>query len=438
MRVAAACGLAAMVALAACASGSDEPPAESTLPASIGTLEVESARDMVLGWLNGDEISEADYGQLFDAGFRSQVAYGDVVSVLADVAPQGPWSQADVVREGPTETVFRVVSDGGGALLVSLALDTDSGQFTGLLLQPDAEFEPPASVDAALDRLRAVGTVRLLVADVTDGSCVPLVDAGSTDVVPIGSVFKLYVLGAVVEAIAEGTISWDTPVLIDDALDSLPSGDTQDVEPGTALTVRELADMMVSVSDNTATDHLIDLVGRDAVEAVLEPMGNDALARNLPLLTTRELFILKWGPVGLADRYLAADEAGRRALLDGEVAAADLPPAEAVDPLVPVRVDELEWFASPQALCRAMLFLSADETATEILAANPGIADADGRWSDILFKGGGEPGLVAVAWLTVGDDGAVRTTTGAVVNTSAPIDDLQAVQLFGWLRDSAD
>jgi len=59
----------------------------------------------------------------------------------------------------------------------------------------------------------------------------------------------------VAATVGDGTISWDTPVTIDDALDSLPSGDTQDLEPGAERTVRELAEVMISVSDNTATDH---------------------------------------------------------------------------------------------------------------------------------------------------------------------------------------
>jgi len=142
---------------------------------------------------------------------------------------------------------------------------------------------------------------------------------------------------------------------------------------------------MISVSDNTATDHLIDLVGRDAVEAVLAPMGNDAVDRNTPFLTTRELFIVKWGPDGLVDRYRDTDEAGRRALLDGEVAAASLPAVDAVDQQVPVRVEEVEWFASSQAICRALVWLAADETATEILAVNPGVPDETGKWEQILF-----------------------------------------------------
>lgn len=38
---------------------------------------------------------------------------------------------------------------------------------------------------------------------------------------PLASVFKLYVLGALVEAVSAGRITWDDPVTIRDGLDSL-------------------------------------------------------------------------------------------------------------------------------------------------------------------------------------------------------------------------
>ena len=66
---------------------------------------------------------------------------------------------------------------------------------------------------------------------------------------------------------------------------------------------------MISVSDNTATDMLINLVGRSAVEAALTATGMASPALDRPFLTTREIFILKldqWP--ALAKRYIAADE----------------------------------------------------------------------------------------------------------------------------------
>ena len=72
---------------------------------------------------------------------------------------------------------------------------------------------------------------------------------------------------------------------------------------------------MISISDNTAADMLINLVGRSAVQAQ-DRQWSDHAALNVPFLTTREAFILKLSQwPALANRYIAANQAGRQALL---------------------------------------------------------------------------------------------------------------------------
>ena len=148
---------------------------------------------------------------------------------------------------------------------------------------------------------------------------------------------------------------------------------------------------MISISDNTATDHLLFLVGRAAVEQAVGDYGHSAPERNIPFLSTAELFVLKLaersdvpgapGAVGAA--YLVADEAGRRAILADEV------PRYPVGDLVltgwdlPIAVDGLEWFASPLDLCRVMVHLHRDPEAARILAINPGLPDEAGRWTSV-------------------------------------------------------
>ena len=73
---------------------------------------------------------------------------------------------------------------------------------------------------------------------------------------------------------------------------------------------------MIAISDNTATDLLIDAVGRDAVEAALVTAGHAAPELNRPFLTPRELFVLKLDDALRSD-YLIAAETGRRELLAG-------------------------------------------------------------------------------------------------------------------------
>lgn len=113
-----------------------------------------------------------------------------------------------------------------------------------------------------------MGTLRYLIATPSNGECEVLASQDDETLLPLASVFKLYVLGALVEAVDGGGITWDDPVTVRDELVSLGEGPMAEVEPGTTLPVRQLALWMIRESDNTATDHLMDIVGREAVEQI--------------------------------------------------------------------------------------------------------------------------------------------------------------------------
>lgn len=243
-------------------------------------------------------------------------------------------------------------------------------------------------------------------------------------------------LVAIVDAVAQGSITWEDEIAIDDDLDSLPSGITQDEPDGSTVAVRELAERMISISDNSATDVLIDLVGRDAVEAALVAAGHSAPELNLPLLTTRELFVLKLDG-RLRETYLAADEGGRRELLAGPVAEVDaLALAATADRWTgPIEVETLEWFASPADLCRVLTVLAADDEARGVLSLNPGLPDEQLRWSFIGFKGGSEPGVLNLSWVVEEADGTSYVVTGSVWNTESLLDETAAAIRLGEVRD---
>ncbi|MEM8885940.1 MAG: serine hydrolase, partial [Planctomycetota bacterium] len=118
---------------------------------------------------------------------------------------------------------------------------------------------------------------------------------GSEDPYPLGSIFKLYVLAALAQEIDEGAISLDTVVTVREPLKSFPSGDTQHDRDGTKRKVSDLAAKMISISDNTATDLLIGLVGRGTIERGLVKWHNSVPQANTPFLTTREMFLIKGG-----------------------------------------------------------------------------------------------------------------------------------------------
>ncbi len=70
---------------------------------------------------------------------------------------------------------------------------------------------------------------------------------------------------------------------------------------------------MISISDNTAADMLIEAATREACEAALVTQGNSDPERTMPFLTTRELFTLKLSDdQALLTAYIDADIDERR------------------------------------------------------------------------------------------------------------------------------
>ena len=298
-----------------------------------------------------------------------------------------------------------------GTATVQVALDAQ-GRIAGLLL---SDVVPNLSgADEAVAKLAALpGQTSLLV--LKDGEEVAALNADTP--LGVGSAFKLAVLAALQDQVAAGTHAWDEVVEMKPEWKSLPSGILQDWPDGTPLTLQTLATLMISVSDNTATDALINIVGREAVEAKAE--------RNRPFLTTQELFKLKDPRNGaLLERYLAGDEAVKREVLT-RLANLPLPSVEFAD--TPVAL-EAEWFFTPAELCALM----GEVQALPLMSVNPGLADpAD--WQRVAFKGGSEPGVLNLTTWLDGEDGATYCVVVTQNNADAPVDETGLAALYGGL-----
>jgi beta-lactamase class A len=169
---------------------------------------------------------------------------------------------------------------------------------------------------------------------------------------------------------------------------------------------------MISISDNTAADHLLYTLGRKQVEAALRTAHHAQPALDTPFLSTRELFVLKLGakPDEL-EHYLKLPEAGRRGYLDKTLASKAPPIAGIADWKTARQVDKLEWFASANDMCNVMgaLWTRAQNPKAaallDVLAKNPGLPVDKSLWSYVGFKGGSEPGVVNITYLLKRVDG---------------------------------
>jgi beta-lactamase class A len=249
---------------------------------------------------------------------------------------------------------------------------------------------------------------------------------------PLGSAFKLYVLDALGDAVAAGKVRWDQPLTVTAQLKGLPPGELQTEPDGTRVSVLDAAGKMISLSDNTAADMLISLLGRSAVEASLTSTGMASPAMNLPFLTTREIYVLKlrqWP--ALAQRFISADESGRRALLASTVDRAPLPTlAQAGAWTMPRDIDRLEYFGSAADLCRAYASLAALDRQPglspigQALSVNDdGLQLDPARWKRTWFKGGSEPGALSLAYLATTRAGQSYVVTVLAEDPAQPLAD---------------
>ena len=296
------------------------------------------------------------------------------------------------------------------------------------------DFEP-LSDRPVLEQLAELPGVAAILLAPLDGS-EPLLSRDAGRQLAIGSTFKLYVLSALVRAIDAGEHRWDEVVPL--TVRSLPSGQMQDWPQGSPVTLHTLATMMISISDNTATDQLMAVLGRNAVEAELRLLGHSDAEATLPFLTTRELFVLK-GDAALLERYQKADQAARREILtrlaDRPADRAKVDSAFAEGP----QALDVEWLASARDIAAVVSSLQTNQTARAILAVNSGVGPStQARWKYIGYKGGSEPGVLNFTWLVsnAADDWYVLTMSWN--NSDAVIGEAQFLSIAQQvLRDHA-
>ncbi len=348
------------------------------------------------------------------------------------------------IDDGATPTALTAVVRGTATdryTQVKLGVDP-KGQISMLWLGPlvgykHADLDTWAKVDARCKSLP--GTISFAAFELQGDKPRPIHGINADTPLAIGSAFKLYVLGALAEEIAAGRVSWDEKLAIKDELKSLPSGQMQLEPEGSEFPISRFADLMISISDNTAADHLLARIGRDKVEAYMTRLNPDA-AKSLPFLSTMEMFRIKLGPDRtLAGRYAAADVAARRAMLapGGEVAQSIPSFAGAALWKAPYEVDRIEWFASAAecALVMADLHrleqLVGQQPLSNALRINPGLQFDAKVWPSVAYKGGSEPGVLNMTWLLKRDDGRTFLVSFGWNDTRKDVDLKTAADLAG-------
>jgi hypothetical protein len=385
----------------------------------------------------------------FSAAFLSQVPLATLNTIPASYAAQFGLITGVVFKEQRDDPQFAP-----GTLFFTALLDDDRQAVLRMKLDADLQivawhlgpaFEPKMSLDDLRTRLRALdGRVSVFARQV--GQSTPFFSLYPDNVLAIGSAFKLYVLAELLRQSEDEGKALDTIVRLRGWGQSLPSGRLQDWPFDTPMTLQSLATLMISESDNTATDHLIDAIGRETLENQLgREYGNSLPQRNVPFLKTRELFMLQargapWD--SLRQRYLAGTISEKRDVL-AELRDLTIQGMPAVQPIGRT-FTQFEWYATTRNLVDVLGMLCGDsllrkpltrDISRGILSINPGIpASGDGRIAFLAYKGGSEDGVLNMTQYVETRSGEAFALSMTWNRDEGPTDLNTLVPLFQSLR----
>jgi beta-lactamase class A len=128
------------------------------------------------------------------------------------------------------------------------------------------------ALDEELDRLIAefTGELSLYAKDAATGE---IIERRSDEVVPTASCIKVFILMELMRRVTAGDFA------LQQAIPMLPeqqvggSGVLKDLTAGIQLPLRDVATLMIVLSDNTATNMLIDLLGLTAINDMIRSLG---------------------------------------------------------------------------------------------------------------------------------------------------------------------
>ncbi len=382
----------------------------------------QSAVGRQLSWLvtaaDHPPIPAAAVRRHFDAKFLDAVSPATLNRAIPSVHAAGRWRI--VALDASTSPDFLAADVVSGSVRIGVEIGVDhSGLIELLYFQPATALPRSPSTWTAVDREASslAPDVGFEAATIDRSGQCGSVNAIAPDTQrPLGSMFKLFVLGAIANGVKAGKINWSESVPLTSSERSLPSGLFQ-VDPiGTRYSVDEVAQQMIASSDNTAADMLLALAGRQAVESQTHQWMEDS-ASDFPFLTPREFFVLKFDRFpALANHYLSLDPGARLEYLDNVIDNMPISQVSVTNSALasPRAIDSIEWFASPSDICRAFAGLYSFSRLKvlaplgDALSLNDGgLRLPDDRWNTVWFKGGSETGVLTLGYLARRSDGRV-------------------------------
>jgi beta-lactamase class A len=407
------------------------PAKPAALPAKPLDLRIEQLPSILAGTMK--------YEDYFSPSFLAAVPSAQI-KTLSDqfIAQNGkPVRIVAVEANGPNGASIKIEYEKAIATADITVESSAPNKVVGLLIKGfELKGDTPAKIDADFSALP--GNAGYLIEKIgADGRRQQIAGRAVTQQFAIASTFKLYVLAELASQVQAGRRSWSDVVPINE--NSYSSSATQNWPRSTPVTLQTLATWMISVSDNAATDALMRVLGRDAIEEKLATIGHSDPDKALPMLTTVEAFALKSNPT-LRARFQKATEAQQRDLLDNDAAALKF---ERIDMAQlgsgPVAIDSIEWFASPADIANLLnnIRRTGNQTALDVMAVNKGVAPTSAsKWKYLGYKGGSEPGVISMSFLAQSKAGEWYAISGSWNNSAKEVDNASFAALMARLLDS--
>lgn len=357
----------------------------------------------VLQQLSESSTSIADINTHFHPGFLAQIPATDLQNFFQTLRTTYPDAELiDVVTVTPVRMVVAIQSPGGASPKGFMQLGADYtgshlityisvGSFGDLQYVEDRDL----NLSQAADKFATLSSdPGLLVARVgLSGACEVIEARSPTTPRATASIFKTWVLGGAADAIASGSAALNDQIPLV-ASEIAPAGTINVEDLGDPFSLLDMAILMLGISDNTATDHLHQWIGREAIEAYIAVSGTAHPDLLLPLLSINEQFHLFFSfPLATASSYVNGSEAFQRDFLVNQIVP--------LGPLTsyPYGNESLfisgSWQASPMDVCRNFAHLRTRTPAGDAFtlvdsalgasAAQPGVRNV---WDRVWYKGG--------------------------------------------------
>jgi beta-lactamase class A len=396
-----------------------------------GVSPIERRAAQVVGLMRGDTNADA-LEELFTPTFLGAITPEQLTALFAQLRSLYGEAQRveSVTPPGATRAALAIRMD-RAIVRGGIAIDPAQGGRVSELLFQSFQPLPSATAGAIEAELAALpGTVTAYFGPLDAGP--PRLSHNPDVQNALGSTMKLYLLAQLGREVAQGKRAWSDVAAL--STRSFPSGMMQDWPEGAPVTLHKLASLMISISDNTATDILTRVLGQEAIADMVRRSGHADPALNAPWLTTRELFLLKGGERSRMRAYLRGSAQERARILAGierpPVSVDDVNAAFAKGPVAL----GIEWFASPRDLAGLLRTMRAesDPQVFEIMAINESFpAEMREQWRYVGYKGGSEPGVLNLTWLLTDRQGRDHILTLGWSNPEAPVDEAR-LEALAW------